>query len=81
MITLMFSMFQSNEESSKKQERIQAVWKNKRNQIKNGNIVKLSQIPHWLEKSKVAVSLIIKPIYTKYFLFYFILLMSFEPLL
>ena len=52
MITLMFSMFQSNEESSKKQERIQAVWKNKRNQIKNGNIVKLSQIPHWLEKSK-----------------------------
>jgi DNA invertase Pin-like site-specific DNA recombinase len=52
MITLMFSMFQSNEESSKKQERIQAVWKNKRNQIKNGKIVKLSQIPHWLEKSK-----------------------------
>ena len=48
----MFSMFQSNEESSKKQERIQAVWRNKRNQIKNGNIVKLSQIPHWLEKSK-----------------------------
>ena len=52
MITLMFSMFQSNEESSKKQERIQAVWKNKRAQIKNGNIVKLSQIPHWLEKSE-----------------------------
>jgi hypothetical protein len=45
-------MFQSNEESTKKQERIQAVWKNKRNQIKNGKIAKLSQIPHWLEKSK-----------------------------
>ena len=52
MITLMFSMFQSNEESSKKQERIQGVWKNKRNQIKNGQNVKLSQIPHWLEKTK-----------------------------
>lgn len=38
--------------SHQKQERIQAVWKNKRNQIKNGNLVKLSQIPHWLEKSK-----------------------------
>jgi len=52
MFTLMFSMFQSNEESVKKQERISQVWKNKRNQIKNGNTVKLSQIPNWLEKTK-----------------------------
>jgi len=52
LLSLIFTLFQSHDESVKKQERIKKSWENKRNQILKGNIQKLPQIPNWLFQSK-----------------------------
>jgi len=51
MICLMLTLFQSHEESAKKQSRVKEAWNNKRKEILKGNNQKLSQIPHWLKKT------------------------------
>ena len=51
MICLMLTLFQSHEESVKKQSRLRESWNNKRKEILSGKNAKLSQIPHWLKKS------------------------------
>jgi len=52
LLCLIFTLFQSHDESVKKQERIRKSWENKRNQLISGKIQKLPQIPNWLNQNK-----------------------------
>jgi hypothetical protein len=52
LLCLIFTLFQSHDESVKKQERIRKSWENKRNQLISGKLQKLPQIPNWLNQNK-----------------------------
>ena len=58
LLCLIFTLFQSHDESVKKQERIKKSWENKRNQLISGKIQKLPQIPNWLNQNKTGEILV-----------------------